>query len=42
MKKWFAPVTFVQKKDTHEKHVTASGYMLVCKRGNAKILPAKL
>ena len=42
MKKWFAPVTFVQKKDTQEKQATASGYMLVCKRGNAKILPAKL
>ena len=41
MKKWFAPVTFVQKKDTKEKHATASGYRLVCKPGSAKILPAK-
>ena len=41
MKKWFAPETFVQKKDTKEKHATASGYMLVCKPDSAKILPAK-
>ena len=34
MKKWFAPVTFVQIKDTKEKHATASAYMLVCKPGN--------
>ena len=26
MKKWFAPVTFVQKKDTQEKLATASEY----------------
>ena len=34
MKKWFAPVTFVQIKDTKEKRATASAYMLVCKHGN--------
>ena len=31
VKKWFAPVTFVQIKDTKENHATASAYMLVCK-----------
>ena len=31
MKNWFAPVTFVQIKDTKEKRATASAYMLVCK-----------
>ena len=30
----FAPVTFVQIKDTKEKHATASKYMLVCKPGS--------
>ena len=33
---------FCTKKDTKEKHATASAYMLVCKPGSAKILPAKL
>ena len=41
-KKWFAPETFVQIKDSKEKRATASTYMLVCKPGSAKILPAKL
>ena len=27
--KWFVPVTFVQIKDTKEKHATAFAYMLV-------------
>ena len=38
----FAPVTFVQIKDSKEKRATFSAYLLVCKPGSAKILPAKL
>ena len=34
MKKWFAPVTFVQIKDAKEKRASASTYMLVCKPGS--------
>ena len=30
----FAPVTFVQIKDTKEKRATASAYMLVCTPGS--------
>ena len=30
----FAPVTFVQIKDSKEKRATASTYMLVCKPGS--------
>ena len=33
---------FCTIKDSKEKRATASAYMLVCKPGSAKILPAKL
>lgn len=42
MKKWIASVTYEQITDTKEEHATASAYMLHCKPGSAKILPAKL